>query len=433
MPLPRREFLQSGISAASTLAAAAWLTPTLHIGAYQESPAEQIQAGVIGLGRGLAHAAAILKSPAANLRYICDVDQNRLEGGLKNVAEGVKAKGADMPTPIQDLRRMLDDPKLEAVFIATSNHWHAPAAIMAINAGKHVYVEKPGSHNAWEGEMVVKAARKHQRQVQMGNQRRTWPGVRQGIAKLQAGAIGTVRHARCFYDSARGTIGRGKAVPVPPNLDFDLWQGPAPERPYVDNLVHYNWHWRWHWGGGELANNGIHALDVARWGLGVDLPKTVSFTGGRYYFDDDQETPDTGVAVFDFGHVGCTWDVSSCQPRRDLKQPLCAFYGTEGELHIDGSGYTLYDLAGKQVEKVGGDGGEAEHIQNFLDAIRKGTPLNSEIEVGQTSTLLCHLGNISYRTGRTLHFDPATRKIIGDDEAMTHWKRDYRQGWEPVV
>lgn len=427
--VPRREFLQT-----STLAAAAVLARNVHVGAAQaESPSEQLSTGVIGCGRGLAHAAAILKSSNAKLTYLCDVDKERLAGGMKKIAPGVEEKKGEMPTPIQDLRRMLDDPKLDAVFVATCNHWHAPAAIMACAAGKHVYVEKPGSHNAWEGEMLVKAARKHQRVVQMGNQRRTWPGIRKGIEKLQAGAIGEVRFARCWYDSLRDTIGKGKEVPVPEGLDYSLWQGPAPERPYLDNVVHYNWHWRWHWGGGELANNGIHSLDVARWGLGVDVPKTVSFVGGRYFYDDDQETPDAGIVSFDFGHVGCTWDFSSCHPRRGTKNPTCTFYGTQGELHIVNAGYEIYDLQGKLVDSGTGPGGEQEHIDNFLTAIKTGSPLNSEIEVGQASTLLCHLGNISYRTGRTIHLDPTTRKIQGDPEAETYWKREYRAGWEPQV
>ena len=225
--IPRREFLQT-----STLAAAsAMFASGLHLGtasAQSESPSEQINAGVIGLGRGLAHAAAVLKSKNARLAYVCDVDQQRLERGMKTVAPGVEEKKQEMPTPVQDLRRLLDDPKVDAVFIATSNHWHAPAAIMACAAGKHVYVEKPGSHNAWEGEMVVKAARKYQRKVQMGNQRRSWPGLIEGIGKMKAGAIGKVTFARGFYDNNRTTIGTGKEVPVPESLDYSMWQGPAP-------------------------------------------------------------------------------------------------------------------------------------------------------------------------------------------------------------
>ena len=421
----RRQFLQS-----STLMAAATLAPALfnNVSA-QESPGDVLNAGVIGTGRGMAHANAVIKGQGVKLNYICDVDQKRLDIAMKTVTDkGAKAQG------ITDFRRMLDDPKLDVVFIATCNHWHAPATIMACAAGKHVYVEKPGSHNAREGELMVAAARKHKRVVQMGNQRRTWPGVREGIAKLGEGLIGKLLYARCWYVSNRGGIGKGKPVPVPETLDYSMWQGPAPERPYLDNLVHYNWHWRWHWGGGELANNGIHGLDVARWGLAVDYPTQVSFFGGRYHFDDDQETPDTGAAVYHFGDKGIMWDVSSCHPRREEKNSFVTFYGDAGSLHIDGgSGYLAYDLKGTEIAKGGGGGGEQEHIQNFLDCIKNGQTPNSEIGEAQKSTLLCHLGNISYKLGRMVKFDPATRQIIGDKDAEALWGREYRKGWEPVV
>jgi predicted dehydrogenase len=411
--LDRREFLGS-----STLAAAAIIAPRAFVSAAQvETTGEPINCGVMGLGRGLAHISAILGSKSAKLTYICDVDKNRLAGG--------------MPTPIGDFRRMLDDPKLNAVFIATCNHWHAPATILACTAGKHVYVEKPGSHNAHEGELMVAAARKNKRTVQMGNQRRSQPGIIEAVQKLRDGAIGKVLYARCWYDNLRQSIGKGKPAPVPDSLDYDLWQGPAPERPYKDNLLHYNWHWHWHYGGGELANNGIHFLDVARWGLGVDYPTKVSFVGDRYHFDDDQETPDTGAAVYHFGSVGCTFEVSSCHPRREEKHPFAIFYGTEGALHIVGAGYVIYNIKGEKTGEGKGSGGEEGHIQNFLDCIRSGEKPNSEIEEGQKSTLLCHLGNISYRTGRVIHFDPQTRKIVGDTEAEKYWRREYRPGWEP--
>jgi predicted dehydrogenase len=420
----RRDFLGR-----SALAAAATLAPRLHVAASQrESPGEPLNCGVMGLGRGLGHVAALLSTSSARLTYLCDVDKNRLAAGMKNV-EGRKPE--QLPTPIGDFRRMLDDPKLDAVFIATCNHWHAPATILACTAGKHVYVEKPGSHNPYEGELMVAAARKNKRTVQMGNQRRSFPAIIEGIDKLRAGAIGKVLYARCWYDNLRPSIGKGQPAPVPAHLDYDLWQGPAPERPYKDNLIHYNWHWHWHYGGGELANNGIHALDVARWGLGVDYPTTVSFVGGRYHFDDDQETPDTGTAVFHFGSVGCTWECSSCHPRREEKHSFVVFYGSEGTLHITGAGYVIYNLKGEKTEEGNGDGGDLVHIQNFLDCIRSGEKPNSEIEEGQKSTLLCHLGNISYRTGRIIHFDPQTRKIIGDAEAQALWRREYRPGWEP--
>ena len=423
--IDRRDFLQTS----STLAAAATLSPFLFTAAAaQESTGRDLSVGLIGTGRGMAHANAALNTQGVKLNYVCDVDQNRLSLAMKTV-EGRGAK----PQGITDFRRMLDDPKLDAIFIATGNHWHAPATILACTAGKHVYVEKPGSHNAREGELMVQAARKNQRLVQMGNQRRTWPAIREAMQKLHDGVIGKLLFARCWYNADRTSIGRGKQVPVPDYLDYSLWQGPAPERPYLDNLVHYNWHWRWHWGGGELANNGIHTLDLARWGLGVDYPTQISFLGGRYHYDDDQETPDTGVAVFNFGDKGCSWEMSSCLPRRDEKLSPVIFYGTEGTLHIIDPGYKIFDPKGKEIGTGTGTGGEQEHIQNFLSAIRSGVPLNSEIEVGQRSTLLCHLGNISYRLGRMLRFDPETRTIVGDDEATGLWGREYRQGWEPVV
>ncbi|GIX03549.1 MAG: NADH-dependent dehydrogenase [Planctomycetaceae bacterium] len=422
--LTRRDFFgQSALTAAATLA------PAMFVAARQsDSPGEPINCGVMGLGRGMAHVASILDSPQARLKYVCDVDRRRLEAGMKNVEN---RRVTHMPTPLSDFRRMLDDPHLHAVFIATCNHWHAPATIMACAAGKHVYVEKPGSHNPHEGELMVAAARKYRRVVQMGNQRRSWPAIIEAIDKLRAGAIGRVLYARAWYNNQRGSIGKGKHVPVPDYLDYDLWQGPAPERPYKDNLIPYNWHWHWHYGGGELANNGIHALDLVRWGLGVDYPLKVSYIGGRFHYDDDQETPDTGTAAFHFGSVGGTWECSSCLPRREEKHPFVAFYGSEGALHIVGTGYVIYDLKGEKVAEGRGEGGDLIHIKNFLECIASGKKPNSEIEEGQKSTLLCHLGNISYRVGRTIYFDPQTRKIVNDHEAMNYWQREYRPGWEP--
>ncbi len=428
MTLTRRDFLQT-----STLAAAAALATHVHAANQPaESPSEVLNCGVMGLQRGLAHVGRILESTKqAKLTYLCDVDQKRIDSAMKRVeSQNKDAK----PTPVQDFRRMLDDKSLDCVFIATCNHWHAPAAILACKAGKHVYVEKPGSHNAREGELMIEAARKYKRVVQLGNQRRTWPSMREAIEKLHAGAIGKVRYARCSYKSERGPIGHGKPAQVPENLDWALWQGPAPDREYLDNIVHYNWHWRWHWGGGELANNGPHAIDIARWGLNVTYPKTISHVGGRYHFDDDQETPDTGNALFDFGHCGLAWDYSSCHAFRDQKLPMVHFSGDDGSLHIHESPtYQFYDKLGKPTEKGSSDGGEGDHIRNFLTCVRSGETPNSEIEIGQTSVLLCHLGNIAYRTGRVINFDPETRKIVGDDEATKLWSREYRPGFEPTV
>ena len=423
-PITRRRFVKR--AATATALAAAFGAPAI---LRSQSPSERIVIGVMGLGRGLDHVRSSLTLKNLEVGYVCDVDDSRLARGVKTTSE----KQEKTPKAVKDVRQVLEDKDIDALFIAAPNHWHAPATILACSAGKHVYVEKPASHNPWEAEMMVQAARKNNRKVQMGNQRRSWPAIIEAMEKLRSGAIGRVTSARGWYNNQRGSIGRGKPAPIPEGLDYRAWQGPAPERPYVDNLVHYNWHWRWHWGGGELANNGPHALDLIRWGLGVEYPQKVTCNGGRYHFDDDQQTPDTILATYDFGTSVGIWDSSSCHPRSNEKLPFVAFYGEGGSLVNFGTDYVIYDIKGKEVARQNGPGGEAIHIQNFLDAIRNGTKLNAEIEDGQKSVMLCHLGNIAYRTGRTIHFNPKDRRIKEDAEAELLWKRDYRPGWEPKV
>src|SRR5581483_7991587 len=309
-----------------------------------------------------------------------------------------------------------------------------PATILACAAGKHVYVEKPCCHNPHEGELMVEAARKHGRKVQMGNQRRSWPWVIEAMNRLKSGELGKVLFARTWYNNSRVSIGHGKPAPIPAWLDYSLWQGPAPEVPFVDNLIHYKWHWRWHWGNGELGNNGIHFLDLARWGMGVDYPTRVTCGGGRYHYHDDQETPDTYVTTFDFGDKGATWDGHSCDPHGfEDKSIGVIFYAEKGLLVIAGDKGKFLNSNNEVLAEVNGKGGDAVHFANFLDAIREEKPLNSEIEEGLKSTLLCHLGNIAWRVGRTINFDPKTQKISGDRDAMKLWKREYRPGWEPKV
>ncbi len=431
----RRVFLQRTAALGAGLAAWRTITPVTAADANAK-----LVVAVMGCnGRGMAHIDGLTAVPNVEIAYICDVDSRAIEKGIKAVAK----KTGKEPKGVKDFRHVLDDKSVDAISIATPNHWHAIATILACAAGKHVYVEKPGSHDAHESELMVAAARKHQRVVQMGNQRRSMRGILEAVEKIRGGAIGRVLTARCYYTRNRPTIGHGKPAPVPEWLDWTLWQGAAPERPFKDNYVHYNWHWFWRWGNGELGNNAIHSVDVARWGLGVDAPRRVTFGGGRYRFQDDQETPDTGVATFDYGDKLITWEQSSSHDRKPETQSTVTFYGEGGMLAIIGTGYKLYDVKGKEMagQKISGEGdtvrgvgGEYEHFANFVESVRQNKRPHSDIGECQKSTMLCHYANIAYRAGGTINVDQKTGKIVGDPKAMAFWRRsEYRKGWEPKV
>src|SRR5207253_3903413 len=305
--MTRRNFLKN---TSITVAGISTLGTTSRVHA-AKGPNEKVLIGIIGCnGRGMAHIAGYLAETNAEIAYICDVDSRAIERGIAAVAKKQPRK----PKGIKDMRQMLESKDLDAVSIATPDHWHAPATILACAAGKHVYVEKPGSHNPYESELMVAAAKKHSRQVQMGNQRRSWPWVIESIEAVRKGEIGKVVFTRAWYTNHRPSIGKGKPAPIPEWLDYSLWQGPASEQPYRDNILHYNWHWFWNWGTGEIGNNGVHFLDLARWGLGVDYPQRVTCSGSRYHFQDDWETPDTYVASFDFGDKAISWEGRSCDP-----------------------------------------------------------------------------------------------------------------------
>ncbi|HEU0038273.1 MAG TPA: Gfo/Idh/MocA family oxidoreductase [Verrucomicrobiae bacterium] len=426
-PITRRDFLKrasAGGIGLVTLGTA---------GAFRAAagPNDKIVLGIMGCnGRGMAHIAEHLAVPNVEIAHVCDVDSRAVEKGVAAVAK----KQPRQPQGVKDFRRMLEDKSVDAISIATPDHWHAPATIVACAAGKHVYVEKPGSHNPHESELMVTAARQHKRVVQMGNQRRSWPYVIDAIKAVHSGEIGRVFFARAWYTNGRGSIGRGKPAPVPEWLDYSLWQGPAPEREFRDNVIHYNWHWFWHWGTGELGNNGVHALDLARWGLGVDLPKRITCGGNRYHYQDDWETPDLYVTTFDYGDKAIVWEGQSCDPRGFEGAGFGVnFHGEKGTMVMAGDAGGIYDLSNKLVRELGGKRGDTLHFANFADGIRVGKKLNSEIEDGQKSTMLCHLGNIAWRTGHTINCDAKSGKLVGDREAANLWRREYRKGWEPKV
>ena len=388
--------------------------------------------GVMGTaGRGTELASEFATQPGSVVRYVCDVDERNAARCAKAVTERQQVD----PTVVKDFRKILDDQSVDALVIAAPDHWHAPAAILACAAGKHVYVEKPCCHNPHEGELLVAAARKYDRVVQHGTQRRSWPKNVEAIELVRSGGIGKVLFSRGWYNNQRPGIGRGQVTQPPPRLDWPLWQGPAPEREFRSNYVHYNWHWFWHWGTGELGNNGVHALDVCLWGLGVDYPQRVTAGGGRYYYDDDQETPDTLSVTYDFGDKGAiVWEGRSCHPLGFEGSGFgAAFYGSDGTVVIDGGGYKVLDNKGKIEKTVAGNGGNAGHVVNFLECARTGARPVADIDTGYKSTLVCHLGNMAYRTGTTIDLDPRTHRIKDNKKADALWRREYRKGWEPKV
>lgn len=423
----RRQFLKQSATASAALAV--WGGAGAHRA--HAGPNDKLIVGIMGCnGRGMAHIAEFLAVPNVEIAYVCDVDRRAVEKGVTAVAQ----KQAGKPQGVKDFRRILEDKDVDALAIATPEHWQAPATILACAAGKHVYVEKPASHNPHEAELMVAAARKHRRVVQMGNQRRSWPGVVEAMAALHQGELGRLFFARAWYTGSRGTIGRGKPAPVPDWLDYDLWQGPAPERPFRDNVIHYNWHWFWHWGTGEIGNNGVHALDLARWGLRADLPQRVTCGGNRYHFEDDWETPDLYVATYDYGDKAIIYEGQSCAPYGFENATFgVTFHGEKGTLILAGDNCRIQDHSRKLIREIKGRRNDTLHFVNFADGIRLGRKLNAEIGDGQMSTLLCHLGNIAWRSGHTLKLEPQAGKIVGDPEASAFWRREYRPGWEPVV
>ncbi len=427
----RRTFIKSAAAGAGLAISA----PAVGYGGFLDraSPADSVAVAVIGTGgRGRSLARSFAAQAGADVVYVCDVDERR-RGEAGNDVEGIQQRA---PAAVADFRRALEDDDVDAVVIATPNHWHAPAALLAMETGKHVYVEKPGSHNAREGEMLVEAARRHGLVVQMGTQRRSWPRIVEAIERLHGGVIGPVHYARGWYANARGSIGRGTPSDVPDGLNYELWQGPAPRRPYRDNFLHYNWHWFWDWGNGEIGNNGVHSLDLCRWGLRVDYPTRVTSSGGRYFYRDDQQTPDTHLVAYDFrGGKSIAWEGLSCNRRGIDGQGFGAsFHGEDGSMSIEWLGYRIFDRDGALVEEVEGEEGfdiDEDHIGNFLEGIRSGAALRAPIAEGQKATLLCHLGNIAQRTKRDLNCDTSSGRIVGDPEAMALWGRSYAEGWEP--
>jgi predicted dehydrogenase len=443
----RRTFIKKTLTGAAVLTAGGIL-PDFSTKSYGKiiGSNDRINVAVMGVNsRGKVLANTFAKQENCEVVFVSDVDSRASESCIASIEKTFNKR----PVAISDFRMGLESKDLDALVIAAPDHWHAPAAILASKAGKHVYVEKPCSHNPNEGELLVEASAKYKNIVQMGNQRRSFPNVIAGIAELKSGIIGRPYFAKAWYSANRPSIGNGKEAPVPSWLNYELWQGPAPRKSYRDNIIHYNWHWFWHWGTGEALNNGTHFVDLARWGLGVDYPVRVCSAGGRYRYTDDWETPDTQIITLEFDNNTCiTWEGLSCN-NRPIEGNIVGviFSGDNGSLRIDdGDGYKVFDLDGKLIKEVKSStqvdshnrsnpsvGLDSVHINNFLDAIRTGSPLNSDILSGHKSTLLVQLGNIALRTGSSLDLDPSNGHIKNNSAARKLWSRKYQPGWEPEI
>ncbi|WP_339922752.1 Gfo/Idh/MocA family oxidoreductase [uncultured Cyclobacterium sp.] len=443
----RRTFLKQSLVSATALSVGGML-PAFSAKSYGNilGANDRIKVSVMGVNsRGKALAGNFAKQDNCDVIHICDVDTRAAEKCIAHVNE---AQGFS-PKAVPDFRKSLEDKDVDVLVVAAPDHWHAPAAILACQAGKEVYLEKPASHNPNEGEILVKVAEKYNRILQMGNQRRSWPNVIAGINELKAGVIGRPYYAKTWYTNNRPSIGIGKIASVPDWLNYDLWQGPAPRTAYKDNYLHYNWHWFWNWGTGEALNNGTHMIDLARWGLGVDYPVKVNSSGGRYRYADDWETPDTQTISMEFdNNTQITWEGRSCNGHTIEGASVgVMFFGETGVLKIEGgNAYTIFDLNNNIVKEVKNDTKidprnlanpaqalDSVHIQNLFSNIREGVPLNSDIVSGHISTLLCQLGNIAQLSGETLNVDPSNGHILKNKAANKFWSRAYEKGWEPKV
>jgi predicted dehydrogenase len=435
----RRKFLRDiGVGTAATVLG-------MSAKSYARIPGanDRVNCAVVGLhGRAYAHLESIHANPGGAVSHICDVDSRELD----KFAEAVKAKTGRSPVRERDFRKVLESADVDAVTIATPEHWHAPMAILALQAGKHVYVEKPPSHNPREGELLIQAQKKYGKQVQVGTQQRSSPHTIEIVKKIQDGLIGRAYFGKTWYCNLRTSIGSGTQVPVPGYLDWDLWQGPAPRRPYKDNVHPYNWHWFWNWGTGETLNNGTHEVDVCRWALGVEFPRRVTASGGRYHFKDDWEFYDTLVTSFEYDDKMISWEGMSCQGKEYYGRSRgSTIHGTKGTVLIDRDGYQVFSLDDKKIDEftvgksstskdlVSADSMTDEHFLNFFGAIREGVRLRAPIADINTSITMLQLSNVAWKLGRTLSLNPSDGHVIGDPGAMELWQREYEKGWEPKV
>ena len=429
--LPRRDFLHDTAAVAAALAA----IPAMRASAEADDgdkdskptgPNDTLRIAVCGVnGRGKDHIGGWNHQNDVRITAICDADLRVTDRAVKMV----ERRTGTPPKVVQDIRRLLDDKTIDAISIAMPNHWHALATIWACQAGKDVYVEKPVSHNVTEGRRMVETARKYERIVQTGTQCRSHKGIHDAMAFLHSGKLGQIYMAKGLCYKPRGSIGRMNDGSVPPGVDYDLWLGPAPLAAFNPNRFHYNWHWFWDYGNGDLGNQGIHQMDLARWGLGKnELPRSVSASGGRFGYSDQGQTPNTLHVSFEFDDSELQFEVRGLITNDEAQVKIGdIFYGTEGILAIT-SYESWQSFFGPKLQKGPGSTGGGDHYANFVKAVkaRDRKILAADIEEGHLSSAYCHLGNIAYRLGRKLHVNPSTESFVGDSEGDAMLTREYR-------
>jgi predicted dehydrogenase len=414
MTLDRRWFLHSSVSSLSALTFACAAA----------RPGRKYILAVLGLrNRGTDLLRGFAAFDDVEIACVCDPDLNVVPKALK----ALPARHKRQPKVVQDLRDVLADKTIDAVVVATPDHWHALATVWACQAGKHVYVEKPISHNLVEGRRMVDAARRYKRVVQVGTQRRSGEYLAKAVEFVRSGKLGKIPFARAWIAGHRKSIGKKADGPTPAKVDYNLWLGPAPERRFNPNRFHYNWHWFWDYGTGELGNNGIHGLDTIRWLLDLDAPLRVTSGGGKFFYEDDQETPDTQIVTFDFPKCSVVWEHRIWAKTGLRNQGFgIELVGEKGTLVIDGKGWHVED-GPKAAEKETPT--QPLHLRNFLDCIATGKKPAADIEEGHRSTRLCHLGNVAFRLGQALRFDATTETITGNAAANKLLGRTYRKGF----
>lgn len=437
----RREFLDATAKVSAGLAIASTAKSYGQI----MGANDRLNFAVIGVrSRAYAHLSALkANKSAARIAYVCDVDTNT----MKKFAADTDKEMGEAPKQDQDFRNILAQKDVDAITIATPDHWHAPMAILGLKAGKNVYVEKPCAHNPAEGALLVEAQKKYGKKVQMGNQQRSSPHTQEIVDKIHNGLIGRAYYGYSWYANIRKSIGVGKPASVPPQLNWDLWQGPAPRQEYKDNVQPYNWHWFKVWGTGETLNNGTHEVDVCRWALGVDYPEAVSAQGGRYHFKDDWQFYDTLVTNFNYADKMISWEGKCCNGMKHYGRDRgSSIIGTTGSVIVDRDGYEVYDLKGNKTDEkraqkehtsstdlTGRDSMTDAHFANFIAAIKTGDKLHSPIDEGNVAVTMLLLSNIAWETNRVLNLDTKDGKILHDADAMKHWGRTYQPGWEPKI